>query len=252
MRCPGQDRRYWKEDAAYEVPCPKCGFAVEIFKDESRGRCSSCGHRFLNPGVDFGCAKWCSLAEECLGLAPDREAPSRGGEGALAAQLIQAIEEEFSEDQARIAHALRAFQYAKELVRTEGGNPRVVLAAVLLLETELHGPAGKRNGETPGPARAKQILQRIGLGEDTTERVCRIIRSCRTGRDVEEVEFRIVSDSHSLAKLAADKPGGDLDRLQDIIQNRLRTEAGKEKARRMFQIPPPEPGDEGRSGEQHR
>ena len=25
MRCPGQDMRYWKGDAAFEVACPKCG-----------------------------------------------------------------------------------------------------------------------------------------------------------------------------------------------------------------------------------
>ena len=35
MRCPGQDSRYWKPGAAYDVTCPQCGSSIEFFKDES-------------------------------------------------------------------------------------------------------------------------------------------------------------------------------------------------------------------------
>lgn len=35
MKCPGQDSRYWKEGAIFEVDCPKCGKPVEFFKDWS-------------------------------------------------------------------------------------------------------------------------------------------------------------------------------------------------------------------------
>ena len=75
MKCPGQDRRYWKGGAVFEVPCPECGYTVEIFKDESAGRCRHCGHRFLSPGTDFGCAQWCSLSNECLGIDPAAGTP---------------------------------------------------------------------------------------------------------------------------------------------------------------------------------
>ena len=60
--------RYWTGDAAFEVPCPKCGTTVEIFKDESSGRCPKCRHRFKNPRTDFRCAEWCEHAAECLGF----------------------------------------------------------------------------------------------------------------------------------------------------------------------------------------
>src|SRR3972149_2380138 len=129
MKCPGQDRRYWKGDAVVEIPCPECGHTVEIFRDESAGRCRRCGHRFLKPGTDFGCAKWCSLANECLGFAPQRKSEGNDTESALGARLIQWVEQEFKNNPACIAHALRVFQYAKELVRKEGGDPRVVLSA---------------------------------------------------------------------------------------------------------------------------
>ncbi|MGA2066288.1 MAG: DUF3786 domain-containing protein [Thermoguttaceae bacterium] len=83
MKCPGQDSRYWTGDPVVETPCPECGATVEIFRDESAGRCRRCGHRFLNPGANFGCAQWCSLAKECVGFIPrpaasDPECPMPG------------------------------------------------------------------------------------------------------------------------------------------------------------------------------
>ena len=224
MRCPGQDPAYWREDAVFETPCPKCEAAVEFFKDESSGCCRSCGHRFRNPKVSFDCAKWCTYAEQCVGSAPERELTPNPGEGTLASRLIRVIKEEFQADQARIAPALTVFQYARELLSKEGGDPRITLAAALLLGM--------------GTAQAKQILQGIGLEEGASESVCRIISRYRMGEDVDTVEFKIVSDAAALAKLAAERPSDDLDKLQDIVKNGLKTKTGKEKARSLPQISP--------------
>lgn len=240
MRCPGQDRAYWKEDAVFEVPCPKCDAAVEFFKDESSGRCRSCGHRFRNPRISFDCAEWCAYAEECLGFVPQRNAPTDPGEGALVSRLIRAIKEEFGVDQARIAHALMVFQHARELLSKEGGDPRIVLAAALLLETErdkpdgTSEPAGQSIGKAAGLVKARQIMEGIGLDEDTIECVCHLIGSYRTGRDVDTMEFKIVSDADTLVKLAAESPHDDLDKLKHIVENRLKTKMGKAKARSLF------------------
>ena len=70
MKCPGQDSRYWKPGAIFEVRCPKCGSQVEFFKDDTTRLCKKCGHRFVNPGMDFGCASYCPCAEQCLGDLP--------------------------------------------------------------------------------------------------------------------------------------------------------------------------------------
>ena len=67
MKCPGQDPRYWKSDAIYDVECPNCGHVSEFFKDETRRRCKKRGHRVLNPKMDFGCAAHCKFAEQCFG-----------------------------------------------------------------------------------------------------------------------------------------------------------------------------------------
>ena len=35
MKCPGQDLQYWKPGAIYDSECPRCGRAVEFFKDDT-------------------------------------------------------------------------------------------------------------------------------------------------------------------------------------------------------------------------
>ena len=70
MRCPGQDSRYWQPGAIFEEKCPNCGHTVEFFKDESSRKCRKCGHKFVNPKMDFGCAAHCKFAEHCFGELP--------------------------------------------------------------------------------------------------------------------------------------------------------------------------------------
>jgi hypothetical protein len=212
MQCPGQDRAYWKPDAVFEVPCPHCGASVELFKDESSGRCPKCGHRFLNPGADFGCAQWCSLAKECVGFAPDRGPATEATEGALAARLIQAIREDSGGDSARMARAVTAFRFAKELVVQEGGDPRVVLAAALLLDSA---------------AKARTFLQSTGMDEPTIERVCQIVQCVRAGRELDAPEFKVVWDSDLLARLAPGEADRGQKKLEMTADRQLKTEAGR-------------------------
>ena len=118
MKCPGQDSGYWTGDAAREVPCPECGTAVEIFRDESTGRCRQCGHRFLNPGADFGCAKWCARGQGTPGVRPERQSTSDSS-GALAARLIQWVEQELKNDPVAIGRALKFSSVPKTSSRQE-------------------------------------------------------------------------------------------------------------------------------------
>ena len=182
MKCPGQDPRYWTGEVVSEVPCPECGATVEIFRDEKAGRCRHCGHRFANPGADFGCAQWCAMANECLGLSPQRQSQPGSAEGALAARLIQWIEGRFKDDPLRIARALKAFQRAKELVRKEGGDPRVVVCAALLLAV------GQEQS-------AEDTLRLVGVDADVVARVRDIMLACRQGGILDAVEFRVVRDA---------------------------------------------------------
>ena len=49
MKCPGQDRRFWKFEDICVIKCPNCGRVLEFFKDEPRLRCKGCGEIVFNP-----------------------------------------------------------------------------------------------------------------------------------------------------------------------------------------------------------
>ena len=233
MKCPGQDRRYWKPDAVYEVPCPECGSSVELFKDEGFGRCCQCGHRFVNPGADFGCAAWCALAPQCVGLAPQHAAAPGSSESALGARLLGAIWEEVGEDAAAMGRVRAAFQYAKKLVGQEGGDPRVVVPAALLLEILPTAQSLPKNSPTYPSATMQHLLDRLGLDDATVEAITSLVAACHAGIELDSLEFRLVSDTHLLANAAARRPSDDSQTTENPLEPLLKTPTAKAIARTL-------------------
>jgi len=70
INCPGQDKRYWKPEDIFEVPCRGCHLLVEIWKDEPKRKCPQCGTLVYNSIINKGCAQWCQYAEKCFGDSP--------------------------------------------------------------------------------------------------------------------------------------------------------------------------------------
>ncbi|MGQ9573721.1 MAG: hypothetical protein ACUVUC_00245 [Thermoguttaceae bacterium] len=239
MRCPGQDRGYWTGDMVFEIPCPACGLAVEVFRDESHGRCRGCGHRFLNPGVDLGCAQWCMLAARCLGMVPDRLAGAGPKEPALASRLIEILKQQSQGAPGRLAAGLSAFRHARWLVCREGGDPQVVLAAALLLEIARPAPGPEPADPDQGPAQARQILQQLGLDQDTCERVGRVLASCWAKTPAKDLDSKIVWDASVLARVACEDPAGWLQDPQRLV-GQLNTPAAKEAVQHVLDALPPE------------
>lgn len=63
--CPGQDGRNL---TATLHMCPTCGAEVEMFSDEIRVKCRSCGNLVYKESTPT-CIEWCAKARECLGEA---------------------------------------------------------------------------------------------------------------------------------------------------------------------------------------
>jgi len=192
MKCPGQDRGFWQGNPVVEVPCPVCGWSVEVFRDEAKGRCAHCGHRFPNPGGNFGCAQWCPMARECLGFVPERPQPASATEGAVAARLITRLEALLAAKPDQLGRALRAFRHAREMVARTGGNPQVVLVATLL-----SGAGASQVGTTTadcGTAAAPwaTLLAELRLTPAANEQVRAIVEACLGGTSIDTPEYRIV------------------------------------------------------------
>ena len=128
MKCPGQDTRYWKPGDIFAAECPKCGAEIEFFKDDTRRRCAWCGHMFYNPKIELGCAEWCQYAEKCVPDLVKAKKAAQTFKEILAGQVQNYLQA----DPAAWEETEAALNYAQELLKAEGGDPKVVLAAILL------------------------------------------------------------------------------------------------------------------------
>ncbi len=223
MRCPGQDTRFWTPDDVFEVLCQNCGVPVEFFKDDAFRRCTRCGKRIQNPKVSLGCALWCDYAKVCLGYDPEAIGFSNPEELSLIDKLIEAVKKEFGDNQKGITRALLVLDHAQELLRTEIGDPRVVMAAALLLDISQRG--------TESPMIARRIAKDTGSDQATIEHICRIVAGCHGMGDIDTPEFKIVWDADRLVEML-DESSYSSDKSKGIIEKAFRTETGKRIAQR--------------------
>ena len=128
-----------------------------------------------------------------------------------------------------------ANDYARELAGKEGGDPRVVLAAALLLGIGPAQPEPESAAPPQGASQARQILRQIGADEETVGRVCEIVQSHQAGREADSIEFRIVQDADTLARLAEGLLRGNSGKPDSTVAEQLRTPAAKERARTLLQ-----------------
>ena len=236
MKCPGQDSRYWKPGAIFEVECPKCGNEVEFFKDDTTRLCKKCGHRFVNPEMDFGCASYCPYAEQCLGDLPLELLAER--DDLLKDRVAIEMKHYFGHDFKRIGHAANVARYAEQIVREEHGNPAVVLCAAYLhdigireAERKYHSMAA-RDHQKEGPPIARKILATLGARKEIIDEVCDIIGHHHHCREEETLNFKIVYDADLIANLEQEQKERktDKERLGRIIEKKMFTHAGKRLA----------------------
>jgi len=243
MKCPGQDTRYWKPGAIFEAKCPECGKEVEFFKDDTTRLCKACGHRFLNPHMDFGCASYCRYAEQCLGsLSPELLAKR---EGLLKDRVAIEMKRYFGKDFKRIGHAAEVARYAEHIAKEEKGDLAVVLCAAYLHDIGIHEAEKKhqstaaRYHQKEGPPIARKILTGLGAGEDLIEEVCDIVAHHHYPRDDETLSFKILYDADLIVNLEESLKHKEMerDRLSKIIEEGFLTNTGKRLARETLLIP---------------
>jgi HD superfamily phosphodiesterase len=237
MKCPGQDLRYWKPGDIFDVPCPQCEKKIEFFKDDVRRRCTSCGAQVTNPKIDFGCSQWCAYAEQCLGNLTVERAKKRGE--FLRDGVASEMRRVFGNDRKRINHAKRVVRFAEEILREEGGDPAVVIAASYLHDIGIHEAEKKYNStagnyqEREGPPIARNILERLGADRDMIDEVCNLIAHHHSPGQIQTLNFQILWEADCLANLeeVTDK---EPDRVAKTVENIFRTATGKRLAKTLL------------------
>jgi hypothetical protein len=229
--------QYWKPGAIFEATCPECGTPVEFFKDDTARKCGKCGHRFVNPQMDFGCAAYCPYAEQCLGTLPEGLAAQK--ENLLKDRVAVEMKRYYRTDFKRIGRAGRVARYAERIGKAEKGNLAVILSAAYLrgigsvAAERTHGSAAPGDVEAQGSAAARDILAGLGAREELIAEVCDIIARRGSRRSGESVNFQVVHDADALEDLDEQTKNGALDvgQLAERIEHSFLTAAGRQAAR---------------------
>jgi len=240
MKCPGQDSRYWKPGAIFEAKCPNCGDEVEFFKDDTTRICKNCGHRFLNPGLDFGCASYCQYAEQCIGNLPPELISQK--ENLLKDRVAIEMKRYFKQDFKRIGHASRVARYADQIGKGEGGNLSVVLTSAYLHDIGIkeaerkHQSTAARYQEEEGPPIARDILTKLGAGEELIEEVCDIVGHHHHPGPEESVNFKCLYDADLIVNLEENQKENLTapEKLEGIIEKSFLTEKGRDLAKKVL------------------
>jgi len=240
MKCPGQDIRYWKPGAVFDVKCPKCGKDVEFFKDDTTRKCRNCGHKFINPKMDFGCAAYCQYAAQCIGDLPEEYKAKR--EEMLKERIAVEMKRYFKKDFKRIGHAMRVARYAERIGKSEGGDLAVILAAAYLHDIGIHeaekigeGPVSVTHEKT-GPPIAQSIMTELGAKKELVDEVCDIIGRHHHPETDSSLNFKIVYDADLIVNLE-EKQKKSLINDEDIagsIGKTFLTESGRKEAGNVF------------------
>ncbi len=192
MKCPGQDTQYWTAGAIFEVACPECSQKVEFFKDDTMRRCGHCGHRFVNPKMDFGCAAYCQYAEQCIGDLPPELVAKQ--EDLLKDRVAVAVKRYLKTDFKRIGHITRRARHAETIGREANANLPVVLISAYLWDLD------EISSVAEAPV-ARQILDQLKAPMPLAEEVCAIIALRGAGGPVQNSEFDVISEAEKQALL---------------------------------------------------
>lgn len=213
--CPGQDTRYWNPTDVFDVQCAECGSEIEFFKDDAQRRCRKCGARVINPKLSLGCAQWCEHAEKCLGYDPKKALPAEHGQArALTDRIVDILKNDKAQADEVLPLPIATLEWAEELMKTEGGDPRIILTTSLLVNSGL---------ETAG-----KILGELGLPADVRDEILGLVKIISDGTIGNTTEAKVSSDAYRLAAMGHN--GQPMGQTSDI-DSTFATESARQVAR---------------------
>ena len=241
MKCPGQDMQYWESDAIFDVNCPECDHPVEFYKDDTTRKCGQCGHRFVNPKMDFGCAAYCKYADQCLGTLPEEFVGAQ--DTLLKDKVAVEMKRFYRTDFKKIRQVSRIAQHAEKIGKDEGANIGIILCAAYLKDIgseraeQIHESTEEQLVKQESLAIAKEMLEKLGASEQVLDDVCTLIEIHNTEEAQTIPESMILSDAQRTALLEERHKSGMIEpeEIEDCLNNDFLTDSGRNNARSNFQ-----------------
>lgn len=226
--------QYWDADAIFDVNCPECGKQVEFYKDDTTRTCKGCGHRFVNPKMDFGCAAYCKYAEQCIGTLPEEFVGSQ--DNLLKDKVAVEMKRYYKTDFKRIGHVSRVARYAEKIGKDEGANLAIILCTAYLHNIGGHEVHDNQNGDDLELIRKKSleiasaILAKLGAKEAVRHEVCSLLSD---HEEDNSPESKALNDALLLARLEDQHKEGGLssEQIEEVINTGFLTESGRQLAR---------------------
>jgi len=244
MQCPGQDSRYWDDEAIFESPCPECGTVLEFFKDDTKRKCKKCGKEVLNPKLDFGCASYCPYAEQCLGSLPPEMLNAK--QDLLIERVAIEMKHYFDGDFKRIGHAGKVARYAEQIAKgEEEGNHAVIMICAYLHDIGIKESERKYQSSAPkyqhqeGPPVAREILTKLEANSGLIDEVCDIIGHHHHPRPQETVNFKVLYDADLIVNLqeSQEESGKPAPHLPQVVEKSFLTATGQKVAAEALLAP---------------
>ena len=149
----------------------------------------------------------------------------------------------YSSDAKRIQHFTKVHAYAKLIAEMEQVDSRtlfIIQAAALTHDIGIHLAEEKYNNcggkyqEQLGPPIAKELLARLGLDKDVSERVQYLIGHHHTYTDIDGIDYQILVEADFLVNLYEDNATNSS--IENAYKKIFKTSSGKILCREMFGI----------------
>jgi len=155
-------------------------------------------------------------------------------------KIIEDMKQFFENDKKYIDHALKVLNYAKEILKQEKGDSKIVFLAAILHDIGIRLCKSKYNStggqlqEREGPPIARKMLSKLKVDNKIIDEVCDIIASHHSPGEINTINFKILWDADWLVNLGDEYNIKNKKNLEKVINKVFLTRTGKSMGKSIY------------------
>ena len=159
---------------------------------------------------------------------------------ALENKMIEKMKHYFDDDKKYIDHALKVLEYAREILKQENGDSKIVFSAAILHDIGIkvckkkYNSTGGQLQEKEGPPIARKILELLKVDSKIINEVCDIIASHHSPGEINTLNFKIIWDADWLVNLEDEYNIKNKEKLEKVINKIFLTKTGKNLGKLVY------------------